>query len=187
MIIENTQVYGVEETLRASGYPKMTPHSSATKSKSWNRVKTLGSAPVGSGHDCCLKGIVVQTDITAPQYWWLQMMRYSFFDIVSSQSKMHKITEMSLVEQSSELVRDDILDLLQEVIADYNDGKVSYDAVMSNVPMGLMLKKNIVTNYLQLKTIYFQRKTHRLEEWETFIEWLEQLPQFLEIITKEGK
>ena len=40
------------------------------------------------------------------------------------------------------------------------------------------------TNYLQLKTIYQQRKNHRLEEWDTFCEFIKWLPRD-ELITGE--
>lgn len=37
------------------------------------------------------------------------------------------------------------------------------------------------TNYRQLKTIYHQRKKHRLPEWRSFCEWIETLPMFKEL------
>jgi hypothetical protein len=42
----------------------------------------------------------------------------------------------------------------------------------------------MTTNYRQLKTIYSQRKTHRLPEWKEFCAWIETLP-YSELITGE--
>ena len=41
----------------------------------------------------------------------------------------------------------------------------------------------MTTNYRQLKTIYCQRRTHRLPEWRVFCEWIETLP-YADFITK---
>ena len=40
----------------------------------------------------------------------------------------------------------------------------------------------LTTNYRSLKTIYSQRKNHRLPEWREFCEWIETLP-YSEFIT----
>jgi len=42
--------------------------------------------------------------------------------------------------------------------------KEFFQKIIYNVPMGFKLGARVNTNYLQLKTIYEQRKHHRLEE-----------------------
>ena len=55
--------------------------------------------------------------------------------------------------------------------------------IVSNCPYGIELVMRCTTNYLQLKTIYKQRKKHKLkEDWGAFCEWIEQLPYFEEFI-----
>ena len=82
MKISNIRVYGLEESILASGYPMATEIEEYNEvkvllsSKDLERAARLAGASPGSGHDCMLKGIVVQADITAPQYWWLQFGRY---------------------------------------------------------------------------------------------------------------
>ena len=44
----------------------------------WDRAKKLATTRGGNGHDCFLKGIIVQVDITAPQYWWLTRSKIPF-------------------------------------------------------------------------------------------------------------
>jgi hypothetical protein len=51
--------------------------------------------------------------------------------------------------------------------------------------MGYELWMGISTNYLQLKTIYFQRRNHKLDEWKYFCKWIEKLPMFNNLILKK--
>ena len=60
-----------------------------------------------------------------------------------------------------------------------------------NIPSVFEYTAGMVTNYRQLKTIYGQRKNHRLNEWKEFCKWIESLPES-HLITgyfdkKEGK
>ena len=45
-----------------------------------------------------------------------------------------------------------------------------------SLPAGLEMSARMTTNYRQLKTIYNQRRDHRLPEWRVFCKWLEELP-----------
>jgi len=172
--ISNVEVYGRIESVIASGYPK----SKEARMTGYNkdRADKLADNPAGTGHNCFLKGITIQADITAPQYWWLQWSRYSFSEIVSSQSKMHKITEMEIKGQCNNYVDDRAIELLECIVERYNEGFDSFQRVIANCPMGLMLTARITTNYLQEKTIYQQRRSHKLEEWQEYCDWLESLP-----------
>lgn len=196
--IEMIRIYGVEESFIASGYPMMAniPNLSVINDNTIKRAKKLGTAPAGSGHDCYLKGIVVQFDLTAPQYTWLQILRYHFLDIVSSQSKMHKISQFNLEEQCNKYVDPKVIEILQKYIEYYNNYELYADLfgedalpkeelwqrILSNTPMGLMLKARITTNYLQLKTIYHQRRHHKTREWQVICDWIETLPYFKHIV-----
>jgi len=65
----------------------------------------------------------------------------------------------------------------EEHLHDLREGaKHLYLRVLYSVPSGLRLTAGITTNYLQLKTIYHQRKDHRLPEWREFCKWIEALP-----------
>ena len=48
--------------------------------------------------------------------------------------------------------------------------------LLYNIPTGFRLTARMTTNYRQLKTIYSQRRTHRLPEWREFCKWVEGLP-----------
>ena len=58
--------------------------------------------------------------------------------------------------------------------------------VLSNCPQGIELFMRCSTNYMQLRNIYHQRKTHRLrEDWGAFCKFIEELPYFKEFINPE--
>jgi len=55
--------------------------------------------------------------------------------------------------------------------------------VISNIPAGFEYWAGMTSNYLQLKTIYFQRKNHKLkEDWGYFCDWIEGLPMFAKLV-----
>ena len=45
------------------------------------------------------------------------------------------------------------------------------------LPLGFELTQAHVLNYRQLKTMYQQRRRHRLGSWQTFCNWIERLPE----------
>ena len=66
----------------------------------------------------------------------------------------------------------------QEYVDKYNADPTpeNYLNMIYNIPIGLKLTAGMTTNYQQLKTIYAQRKNHRLPEWRAFCRWIETLP-----------
>lgn len=73
-----------------------------------------------------------------------------------------------------------------ETIKTINSKKDLYEYIISTCPQGLMKTVRISTNYLQLKTIYFQRKNHKLRyHWGTMCEWIETLPFFKELVLQK--
>ncbi len=188
MHIDKVRVYDMDETIQASGYPM------GKGDLKPERLTRLGRAKPASGHDCALKGVLVSADVTAPQYWWLQFQRYHFADIVSSESKMHKITEMNISTQCNSFVDYPIVKHLETLVNMYNINNKHPDRefrdrlfqrIVANCPMGLMFKARITTNYLQLKNMYYQRCNHKLMEWQVFCDWVLSLPSMAKILKKE--
>jgi len=174
------QLIGVaflEESKEGAGYP-MNSGGELVIPKAINK---LGSARQGSGHDCFLKGIRVCADFSATQFEWMQLERYTFFDIVSSQSKMHKLTDMNICACVSRGTTLKAIDNVEECLVLFREKKIDYDELMANVPSGLLLTARCNVNYLSLKTIYNQRKSHRLKGWKPFIEFCDNLPEFKEL------
>lgn len=149
------------------------------------RGKALGGAIPNSGHDCYLKGVTFNVIINAPSYWYPQYQRYHFTDIISSQSKMHKLTEMDLYTQCNDNTDVRIISILNKMIEEYNGEtdvhkkKKLFDKIVANTPMGLTLTCGITLNYLQIKSMLGQREYHKMDEWKVdFTNFVDGLPLF---------
>lgn len=167
-------------------------------------MKKLARTPSGSGHDCFLKSITVHADFTMTHDFILQFYRYSFRDTVSSESKMHSIHKGDIADKCSDYVSVNTIDFVNDLIKLFNDVKNDEDVVklfnnndafyyavnktpsnkkelfeciIHNTPLGYMLTFGEVINYLQLKTMWKQRKNHKMSSWNTvFVNWVRSLP-----------
>ena len=187
-LVDNAQVYGFDESVRASKYPMSTDVDSCTTEITERTRKLAGCAP-GTGHDQFLTGIIVQFDLTFSIKAWVEAERYHFLDFVSSQSTMHRITKMDIAAQCNEYVNQDIIGIVRKLVDEYNSDPTPerYLKVLYNIPTGFRLTARMTTNYRALKTIYIQRKNHRLPEWRDFCKWIELLPYSGLITGKEGE
>ncbi len=195
-VISNVNVYGLEESVKGSKYPMAVDLSEVTDEITARTIK-LANAETGSGHDNFLNGIVVQFDLTFTNKAWVEAERYHFLDFVSSQSTMHRITKFDLDQAYISYTDPRIIEIMKEKTADYNrlqadiadrkkEGKDTttlnelaaekYLEILYSNPAGFRLTARMTTNYRQLKTIYFQRRTHRLPEWRALCAWIETLP-----------
>ena len=187
-IISNVKVYGFDESIKASKYP-MSVDIETLSSDITKRTVGLASCNMGEGHDNFLNGIIVQFDLTYTVKCWTEAERYHFFDFVSSQSTMHRIAKFDLDKAYIEYVDEFIINRMKELVNIYNENPTpeNYLRVLYSNPCGFRLTARMTTNYRQLKTIYHQRKTHRLPEWRVFCKWVESLPRFKELILKEAE
>lgn len=187
MKISNVEVYGLEQSIRASKLPMSTSPDDLT-SQVTETVKKLSRASPGSGHDQFLTGIIVQFDLTISLKMWTEMQRYHFVDFVSSQSTMHRIAKFKLEDQVNEYVDKGILDILNAKIKIYNENPTpeNYLHILYNIPTGFELTARLTTNYRELKTQYYQRRNHRLPEWKEYCQWIETLPESYLIIGQQN-
>ena len=193
-IISNVKVYGLEESIKRAKYP-MSTDVCKLNSDLTSGIASLARSERGAGHDQWLTGVIVQFDLTFTVKAWTEAQRYHFLDFVSSQSTMHRITRFNLDNQYVKYVDQRIVDIMKEKIRDYNDlcnalipqscdsveayeklKKEKYLEILYSNPCGFKLTAGMTTNYRQLKTIYAQRKNHRLPEWRAFCEWIKTLP-----------
>lgn len=190
-VMNNVRVYGLEESVIASGYPmKKSYHpelieglpETLTK-KDWKRAKNLANTPPASGHDCFLKGVIVQFDLTITEKMWPQFQRYTFADFVSSMSTIHMLSKMNaeyIKYTDKKIIKD-----FEDIVDDFNHdpSRDNWLRMIYSYPSGLLLTARITTNYLQLKNIYKQRDKHPLPEWEWFRKEMFRLPHFKEWCT----
>ena len=196
-IVSNIRVYGLEESIRRAKFP-MAVDVNKLNSELTDGIRALGNSEKGSGHDQMLTGIVVQFDLTFTVKAWTEAERYHFLDFVSSQSTMHRITRFNLDEAYIDYVDPRIVEIMKEKVADYNEycektkgadpgsiadsvKKTKHLEILYSNPCGFRLTAGMTTNYRELKTIYSQRKNHRLPEWRVFCAWIETLPMFREL------
>ena len=180
--IANTKVYGLDESVIRAKYP-MSVDISTLNSDITKGILALSNCEKGTGHDQWLTGVIVQFDLTYTVKAWTEAERYTWLDFISSQSTMHRIAKFDLDNQYSEYTDPRSIAIVKELIEKYNETKDPEDylrILMSN-PCGFKLTAGMTTNYRQLKTIYAQRKTHRLPEWREFCAWIETLPKFKEL------
>lgn len=194
MKIDNVAVYGLEESIIASGLPMRDCYDDSVfesqtlgldfdyNNTHFVRACRLVDNPTSSGHLTYLSGVVVQMNITATVKWWEQWQRYHFQQIVSSMSTMHRLRKMMkegticFNGKTSKAVSDAFMKLI-------DDENVTDEQLAYSCPMGIELTARVTTNYLQLKTIYNQRKHHKLEEWHTFCDFVSTLKYAKQFIT----
>ena len=191
--VNNVSIYGLSESIRGAKFP-MSTNVNNLNSDLTKGIKSLAMSGTGEGHDQWLTGIIVQFDLTFSNKAWVELERYHFFDFVSSCSTMHRIAKMDMDKVYNEYVDDRIINIMKEKVKEYNDildediekKKEKYLEVLYNNPAGCLITARMTTNYRQLKTVYKQRKDHRLPEWREFCKWLETLP-YSEFITGKVK
>jgi hypothetical protein len=191
MKIDNIRVYDLEESIIASGLPMMAEYNanefcynvimSKKDDPHFKRACKLAAYPAGSGHNNFLSGILVAMNVTATVKWWEQFQRYHFKQIVSSMSTMHRLRQMMQdgTIQFNKNTEQTVVDAFMSML---HNESVTDEQLAYSCPMGLELTARVTTNYLQLKTIYNQRKNHKLEEWRDFCAEIETLPYAKELI-----
>ena len=207
MVISNINVYGIENAVRGSKFPMSTDIESLN-SDIVKRTKKLGQSPIGAGHDNYLNGIIVQFDLTFTVKAFVEAERYHFLDFISSQSTMHRITQFDLDNAYIEYVDPRIIAIMKEKVEEYNriefewktglipqsveiqqehaeEMKRRYLEILYSNPCGFRLTAAMTTNYRQLKTIYYQRKSHKLPEWREFCEQVKEFPYFKQLVLGE--
>lgn len=155
----------------------------------------------GTDHRKFMRMIVVYVDVTAPLYWWKEYDTYKVGTVANSCSTMHKIhaKEFTVDDFSHEhLFKDDEMqtntDVLQFVIdalnfarADYlktNDKRYWWQMIQL-LPSSYNQRRTLMLNYEVLANIYRSRRNHKLDEWHTFCDWVESLPESHLITGKE--
>ncbi len=162
----------------------------------------------GPEHRKFLRYIHVQVDITAPLYWYKEYDTYKIATVANSTSTMHKITSQPITIDCFEIddydnslkiydgepyKPDDILqDCVESVIEMCETLRQRYletkdvrywKELIRWLPEGWLQTRTVDLNYETLRAIYHQRKNHKLTEWHSFCEWVENLPYAKEFIT----
>ena len=160
-------------------------------------MKRLRNA--GTDHRKFMRMITVYLDVTAPLYFWKEFDTYKVGSVANSCSTMHKIhaKEFTLEDFSCEhLTAESITFGLEPIIDILNKNRELYLQwknageekkniwwqLIQLLPSSYNQKRTVMLNYEVLANIYKSRRNHKLSEWHTFCDWIEELP-YSELIT----
>lgn len=162
----------------------------------------------GTDHRKFMRMITVYLDITAPLYWWKEFDTYKVGTVANSCSTMHKIAdkEFTLDDFSCEHLSEPAINILKNTVEALNQARdlyLGYDGfkhqwgdwekkhywwqMIQLLPSSYNQRRTVMLNYEVLANIYKSRRHHKLDEWHTLCDWVEDLP-YSELITgKEEK
>lgn len=168
----------------------------------------------GTDHRKFMRMITVYLDITAPLYWWKEFDTYKVATVANSCSTMHKIADKEFtlddfshehltIKQSTDILKEtvDALNVFRDVylnggILRYENGnmrcfgkndKEIWWQMIQLLPSSYNQRRTIMLNYEVLTNIYKSRRNHKLDEWHTFCDWIEELPFSFYLIVKGDK
>lgn len=209
--LENTEVFGWEAAIRGMRNPMNSWSKSDTQyfdrggvfrvpkigKNDLKLMKSLSNA--GNDHAKFLRMINVTVDITAPLYWWKEHDQYKVGTTTNSCSTMHKIHAKEFTREDfswehlystyddrdlgSEELSDYILTALNRYRDRYLQTKEKEDwlQMIQLLPSSYNQKRTVQFNYQVLKSMYFARKDHKLDEWHILCDWMLTLPYFEEV------
>ena len=158
----------------------------------------------GTDHRKFMRMLPVHMDIVAPFYFWKEFSTYKVGTVANSCSTMHKIAakEFTLEDFSHEHLIVAGLNSLKRTIDDLNAAREGYldEHIKQNpewrkevwwqmiqlLPSSYNQRRTVMLNYEVLANIYKSRRNHKLDEWHTFCDWIENLP-YSEIIIRESE
>lgn len=166
----------------------------------------------GPEHRKYLRQIFVSMDITAPLYWWKEFDTYKVGTVANSCSTMHKIAakEFELDDFSHEHLLPMSMDNLHDtidILNEFREWYINYDNISPELkeklhpsisckkdvwwqliqllPSSYNQRRTVTMNYENVISMIHQRTGHKLDEWNTFVDILKDLPYIKEITEEE--
>ena len=154
----------------------------------------------GASDSKFLRQIFTSMDITAPLYWWKEMDQYKVGTTTDSCSTMHKISAKRFEREDFSIEHltncdehhwmvcmDNVISALnvaREKYLETKDKKYWWQMIQL-LPSSYNQMRTWTGSYANLRNIYFQRKSHKLDEWQDFCNKLKDFPYGKELITYE--
>ena len=206
--VSKMQVYNWEGSLRGMRNPMNSWHLSDTdcSMKRCNDAgvyyPTIGPndyslckklVMAGPDHRKFLRQLFITIDIDAPFYWWKEFDTYKVGTVANSCSTMHKIQakEFTREDFSCERISEEGLAVLDSVIAFMEKERLAFietkdkshwHNMIQMLPTSYNQLRTVTLNYEVAANIWRARRHHKLAEWHTLCDALEQLP-YSEFIT----
>ena len=148
----------------------------------------LGAAV--SGENKFLRTIPVSVVISAPMKFWTELDTYKIGTTRQSSSLMHRLASKGHFTIGDFDVLDKSDSTFLAMLASLNHG---YDKWLETgsmrhdknpvwtqwqdmIPRSYIYTSHWTANYAVLRGIYFQRRNHRMRQWQAFVEWINSLP-----------
>lgn len=142
----------------------------------------------GSDHRKFMRMLIFTCDVSAPLYWWKEADTYKVASVRNSCSTMHKIEAKKFVldDFAHEHLLPGGLDALAYTIAQLNfyrdkfingGDKQDWWQLIQLLPDSYIQRATVQFSYETLRNQYHARKNHKQDEWHTWAEMLETLPE----------
>lgn len=169
--------HGLEYALRANALSYSIGEPSTIE-----RLRTLVKA--GDSHAKVMRMVMVWLRIDAPRFWWSEFDTYKIGTVAMSESTMHTLAKgkLSPVDFEGEDVDPEYLSKINAKIK----SKASIESIKKMLPESFLQCRIVMTDYQTLRHIYFDRRNHRLPQWKVFIQAVESVPYFAELVSVGG-
>ena len=155
-----------------------------------------GMAFNDGGHNKFLESMVVWIDIEAPRGWWQEFDTYRVGMTKQSDSTMHTIQRRPTTTDDYEAGTDPVMvsnfnAILEIATNNFTvTGRLSgmeLQVVKWNLPEGYLQSRVVCTNYRTLRNMFLQRSTHKLIQWQTFIDEVREQLERPELLPSKEK
>lgn len=156
--------YGLECRSYTGGYYTADMAANTISHQYWcnidNKDIALMSALIqrGDEHAKALRLINVYANITAPRYFWQEMVTYEV-------GVTKGCSNSTLHQECKGMTTDELVKFKEQL------------------PEGTMQTRTYMFSYQALRRIYRQRENHKLPHWHELCEWIENLPFSEQLIT----
>ena len=105
----------------------------------------------------------------------------------TAEEELTSMDVLKVVIEALNTYRKTYIAVKADTVSDYDHTPKEYWLQMIQLlPSSYNQKRTVMLNYEVLANIYKSRKNHKLDEWHTFCDWIENLP-YAELITGEKK
>lgn len=138
-----------------------------------------GLAFKDGGHNKFLESMQVWVYVKAPRGWWQEFDTYRSGITKNSASTMHTIQRRPITLDDCEPFTDNRVvnvfnDILIEATDNFSSTKMlkgeELEKVKWNLPEGFLQSRIVNTNYKTIRNMILQRRSHRLPQWQLFID-----------------
>lgn len=208
--INNVWVFGWEAAIRGMRNPLNSWDKSDSYWTHIEDAETLETAPfqffvgendlslmkrlskAGTDHGKFLRMINVTVDIKSSWYFFKEFDTYKIGTVANSCSTMHKVhaKEFTMDDFSCEHLDKEGKKLLHQKISYLNRNREKFIEtkdkqywwnMIQSLDSSYNQRRTVQLNYQVLKSMYFARRNHKLDEWHTLCDWMLTLPYFKEI------